>query len=114
MTILKDSNDVPITSMGADWISKRYPMGDNFMLNVHLLWDDVAPEGSLFLEYSGKEDADPANRDDWEVKNVVTVDGTFKSQMFIDANLCLGWFIVRYERTSGTAALEGYVKALKG
>lgn len=112
---LLDEAGAPITSMGASFKSQCYEVGRNALLQVHMLWDNVAPTGTLYLEYSGVPCQDgsliiPDSK--WEQKSNFTIilDGSFKSQMFLDANLPAASFRIRFVHTAGNANLENHIK----
>jgi hypothetical protein len=116
---LQDASGIDIVNMNANWTTKTYPMGDNLHLCIHLFWDNIAPVGSMFLEYSG--DPEAATQDDtedeaasWVVKELTVVDGTFAELMYLDANLPVACFRLRFEWTSGAADLEAFIVKKKG
>lgn len=98
ISILEDVSGTPITSMGASWESRAYVLGNNNNLCVHLAWDNIAPVGTMYLDYSG----DPLGSI-WEPFNTVVIDGSFSSHMFLDSNIAVAAFRIRYDSTSGTA-----------
>jgi hypothetical protein len=107
---LEDENFDPIVDMNADWTSKAYALGDNLHLCIHLFWDSIAPIGTMTLEYSG----DPVNDgsesvQNWVAKDVSAIDGTFGEIMYLDANLPIACFRIKYQRISGTANLSTYI-----
>lgn len=121
MSVLKtlvNASGSAIENLNADWTSKSYEFGDNSLLCIHLGWSDASVEGTLYLEYSG----DPINDGEgggaeaefWDVKNAIVLDGSFSSQMFLDSNLAISTFRLRFEHTSGTATLKSRIVRKRG
>lgn len=111
---LEDSNDDEITSMGSSWTTKDYPMGFNDLLCIHLKWTGN-PQGTLYLDYSGQR-SDIGNRpvEDWVTKNIIVLDGTFNSEMILDALLAVASFRLRYVSNSGTGVLSAWTTRKRG
>lgn len=107
---LTDQNEAPISNMDASWTSRWYSMGENLHLCIHLLWDDNSPEGDLYLDYSGDPIDDGSQVTvGFSVKNQVVLDGTFQDEMFLDANLAVASFRLRFEHTAGAANLNTFI-----
>ena len=99
---LKDAAGDPITNMGANWTSKWYPFPYNH-LSSHLKWSNVAIEGTLHLDYS----SDPAGSIS-SIKNSIVLDGTFDETLFLDANLAINSYRLRFEHTSGAGTVSAF------
>jgi hypothetical protein len=106
---LLDEDGDPITSMGASWTSKAYEFGKNFHLAIQLTWDDVAPEGNVYLEYSCYKANEVIPEEGWTLKNVVDLDGSYKELLFLDSNLSTITFRLRFEHSTGDADLDARI-----
>lgn len=105
-----DNLEAPITSMGADFVTIGYELGANLHLGIHLEWDDVAT-GVMYLEYSGDRAKYPTS---WVPFNAINVDSTMRDLMFLDSNLAISKFRLKWQRISGTGNLSGYIVRKKG
>lgn len=103
--VLEDASGASILNMNASWTSKWYPMAEFKDLGWHLVWDSVAPTGNLFLEYTWDVGAAIGQADviGTEIKDTVALDGSFQSQAFLDANVAITGFRLRFAHTGGAA-----------
>jgi len=119
---LRDASNAPIVDMDASWTSKTYPMGDNLHLCIHLFWDNVAPIGTVILEYSGDPEAAVAaaagdTQDEavnWVAKDATIVDGSYSDLMYLDSNLPVACFRLRFVHVSGSANLQAFIVRKRG
>lgn len=111
---LYDDSDALINHMSSDWTAAAIPMGQNLHLCIHIFWDDPAVTGTLTLEYSADStwDGSPVI-EDWVEFNVVNLDGTFSNVMFLDKDLPISSFRLRFDHISGTANMKAYVKRMR-
>jgi hypothetical protein len=108
--VLQDENGNEINSMGTSWTTRAYALGDNLHLCIHLFWTSITPQGVLTLEYSGDPVGDNSEFvQQWIAKDITHLDGSFQDQMYLDANLPVASFRLKYVRISGTAGLSGYI-----
>lgn len=107
---LVDASNVAINDMDASWTTKAYEMIDHLHLCIQLQWDSLTPTGTMTLEYSGdpiREGAvEPTN---WIAKDITNIDGTFQELMYLDANLPIACFRLRFQHVSGAANLISYI-----
>ena len=103
---LLDSAGLPITNMNASWTTNSYAVGDNLHLGIHLIWDNIAPTGTMTLEYSCDplDDGSAVEAVGWTAKTVTNIDGTFLDLMYLDANLPITAFRLVFQRTGGGSA----------
>lgn len=106
---LEQADGTPIENLNADFTSKWYSFGEFLHMALHLGWDNIAAQGNLFLDYSCDPDGVI-----YTVKNDITLDGTFNEQMFLDANLAISNYRLRYVRISGNANLEMFHNNKRG
>lgn len=115
---IKDEFSQPILNMNASWNSRPYELEDNVHLGIQLKWDNAAVTGTIYLDYSLSPIVSGSSpmtiEGDWLTNNTVTLDGTFQQIMFLDANLAITAFRLRFVRTAGTANLLSYVNRKKG
>jgi hypothetical protein len=116
---LQDASGADIVDMNSSWTTKTYALGDNLHLCVHLFWDNISPTGTMTLEYSGDpEAAFPGDTENeatsWIAKNVTNVDGTYSELMYLDANLPVAAFRVKFQYLSGAADLEAFIVKKRG
>jgi hypothetical protein len=110
---IKDESNVLISSMGAAWTTQAYPMGQNTMLSVHLAWTGT-PVGTLYLDYSSERCDQGDTVSSWVNKTEVDVDGTFNEEMFLDAQLPVASYRLRFVSTSGTGVLSSWTFNKRG
>lgn len=108
---LKAVNGDDILDMDANWTSKWYPFGYFAHLAVQLKWDDPLVEGTLYLDYTADPDA---ATDVYTVKNNVLLDGTFDEMLFLDSNLPVVSYRLRFEHSSGSADLLAFHNYKRG
>jgi hypothetical protein len=108
---LVDENDNPITDMGVDWTSKAYDFENLLFLAAHVYWTNIAITGTLFLEYSCDHTRDRSAIDVWEAKNEETLDGSYTSLMFLDSNLAIASFRLRFVHASGAGDVAAKIVA---
>lgn len=105
----------PIADMNSSWVTKAYDMIDFLHLCAHLVWDDLSPTGTLTLEYTGDPLKDGGGEPtSWATKNVTNVDGSFQEQMYLDANLPISAFRLRFDYISGAANLAAFIVKKRG
>jgi hypothetical protein len=108
---LKDISETPITSMGASWETIAYEFGHNLHLCVHVYWSNPSPQGILYLEYTGDPSPIPES---WILKDSVILNGTFQEHMFLDSDLAVYAFRLRFVHSSGGGAMESYIIKKRG
>jgi len=106
---LRDQNYLPIIDLDADWTTKDYELGLNKHLCIQLGWDNAALEGDVFLDYSAEQGNDSDGVSVWTVKSAVNLDGTFQEVMFLDSNLAIGSFRLRFTHTLGSANMTANI-----
>ena len=112
---LVTSGGVEITNLNANWQTKTYELGDNVHLGVHIFWDNIALTGIMTLEYSCDPLRDGQNESaNWVPKDVTNIDGSFTEIMFLDANLPVACFRLRFEHVSGAASLSSFISKKRG
>lgn len=100
---LKDASDQPIEDLNADWTSKWYSFAKFVQFSLQLGWDNATVEGELFLDYSSDPDGSI-----FTVKSAVTLDGSFNEALFLDADLGVAAYRLRFTNSSGTANLTAF------
>lgn len=105
---LKDAGGADITNMGANWTSKWYPFGKWDIFSLQLLWSNAAITGTLYLDISSGPDGDiPEN------KNTIVVDGSFGQYTFLDAQLAVLSYRLRFVHTAGAGTLSKVIHSHK-
>lgn len=110
ITGFQDQFETPITSMGSNFVTIGYELGVNLHLGIHTEWD-AAVTGVMYLEYTGDRSKFPTS---WVPFNAINVDSTMRDLMFLDANLAIARFRLRWEVISGNANLTGYIVRKRG
>lgn len=106
---LEDINGNEITNMGASWVTRPYELENLLHLAAHVYWDNPAITGFLFLEYSVDSARDKTPIDKWEVYNGVELDGTFDSMMFLDSNVPVSSYRLRFTHNAGAGSLQARI-----
>jgi hypothetical protein len=101
---LADVNDDLIVSMGASWVSQAYRVLQSKFFSIHLVWNDDTPRGMLTLQYTNDQ-----SLVEWIDKDIVNVDGTFEDVLFIDADITIAAFRIKFDRTAGDADLKSFI-----
>lgn len=99
-----------ITSMSADFVTYAYLLGGSQNIGLHIEWD-AAVTGVMYLEYSGDF---ALNTTSWVAFNAINVDSSMRELMFLDANLAIARFRLKWQRLTGTANVMGYINRQKG
>lgn len=108
---LIDESGNDIVDLNANWTSKPYSLGDFRSFGIQLLWDNAAVTGTMVLEYT----CDPSGARDgaeiggWTEKNLVALDGSFAELLFLDADVPIANWRLRFVHTAGSANLETFV-----
>jgi hypothetical protein len=108
---LKRADLTDIVNLNADWTTCIMSLGENHHLGVHLWWDNVAVTGTLYIDYSCDIAEDQANFDDTSMPTITTValNGTFQEYMFLDKDIPVASFRIRFVHTSATANLKARI-----
>lgn len=106
---LEKANGDTIIDLNANWTSKWYPFGEFLNMAVHLKWSDINVQGSLYLDYSTDPDGSF-----YTVKNNIALDGSFDEMLFLDSNLAVTAYRLRFEHTLGAADLLSFHNYKRG
>jgi hypothetical protein len=106
---LRDGNGELITNLNASWTSEPLSMAKALHLGVQLGWSDSSVEGNMFLEYTCDPRGQSADSVFWTTKSEVTLDGTFGELLFLDENLSVSNFRLRFVHSSGAADLQTFI-----
>jgi hypothetical protein len=99
-SLIKDDG-TEVTNLNSSFTSRPYQMGSHLHLGIQLKWTG-SPLGIMHLEYSC--DPDSSSDDDFEPYNSINMDGSFDGILFLDSNVAIAQFRLRYESTSGTTS----------
>lgn len=106
---LEDINGNAITDMGANWETKPYSFENLLHLAAQIYWSDPAIEGDMYLEYTCDSRRDRTSIDLWETFQTVNLDGTFRSVLFLDANLAVASYRIRFVHSSGSGSVDARI-----
>lgn len=99
-----------ITSMGTDFVTYAYLLGGSQHIGIHVEWD-AEVTGVMYLEYSGDYDVATTS---WVTFNAINVDNTMRDLMFLDANLAVARFRIKWQRLTGNANVVAHIIRQKG
>lgn len=105
-----DQSEAYITSMGADFTTYAYLLGGSQHIGIHIEWD-AAVTGVMYLEYSGDFNVSTTS---WVAFNAINVDASMRDLMFLDANLAIARFRIKWQVLTGTANVLGHIIRQKG
>jgi hypothetical protein len=107
--LLDNSTGLAITSMAASFTSKPVSVGKNTLVSNQFGFA-AGPAGTFFIDYCAVpiEDIDKGVAPIWSTFASVAIINTNVEAMFLDANIPVVTYRIRYVRTSGGGAFSYY------